>query len=39
MALYHESEDFKHFTQNAGVGMREVRLFNEGLLAAAHFEP
>jgi len=38
MALYQESEDFKYFTKNAGVGMKEVRQFNECLLSTATFQ-
>jgi hypothetical protein len=29
--LYDNSESFKMFTQNAGVGAKEIRLFNDAL--------
>jgi len=38
-ALYQESEDFRYFTQNGGVGAYEMRQFNEGLQEAASFQP
>ena len=30
--LYENSESFQQFTQNAGVGLKEIRLFNLSLL-------
>eukprot|EP00347_Sterkiella_histriomuscorum_P002720 403367065 len=30
--LYENSESFQQFTQNAGVGLKEIRLFNQSLL-------
>jgi ATP synthase F1 delta subunit len=33
--LYQHSESFQMFTQNAGVGMKEIRLFNIGLQETA----
>ena len=35
--LYDNSEDFKLFTENAGVGLREIRIFNEGLQQMGSF--
>ena len=37
--LYKNSESFKLFTQNAGVGGREIRLFNEALSSLGDFHP
>lgn len=38
--LYDNSESFQQFTQNAGVGMKEIKLFNQGLLdTGAEFSP
>jgi len=38
-SLYNNSESFKNFTQNAGVGAREIKLFNEGLQSLGDFHP
>jgi hypothetical protein len=35
--LYQNSESFKLFTQNAGVGAKEIRLFNEALTNVGQF--
>ncbi len=35
--LYHNSETFQQFTQNAGVGLKEIRLFNESLKSTGDF--
>lgn len=35
--LYSHSEAFQLFTQNAGVGMREIRKFNENLKETGDF--
>ena len=35
--LYKESESFRLFTENAGVGAKEIRLLNEALLETAPF--
>lgn len=35
--LYKESEPFRLFTENAGVGAKEIRLLNEALLETAPF--
>ena len=35
--LYKHSESFELFTRNAGVGIKEVRLFNQGLQETATF--
>lgn len=37
--LYDNSEDFYLFTQNAGVGTKEINLFNEALQSIASFHP
>jgi len=37
--MYENSESFKLFTQNAGVGGREIRLFNEALQDLGTFHP
>jgi len=37
--LYENSEHFKLFTQNAGVGSKEIKLFNEALLSLGDFHP
>lgn len=38
-ALYKNSETFRNFTQNAGVGAKEIALFNEGLKSIGDFHP
>lgn len=35
--LYKHSESFQLFTQNAGVGLKEVKMFNSGLQETATF--
>ena len=35
--LYSHSESFQMFTQNAGVGMKEIRQFNQGLQETGDF--
>lgn len=37
--MYDNSESFKLFTQNAGVGAKEIRLFNEALQGLGDFHP
>jgi ATP synthase F1 delta subunit len=37
--LYDNSESFKMFTQNAGVGAKEIRLFNDALNNLGQFHP
>jgi len=37
--LYDNSEAFYLFTQNAGVGIREITQFNEALQTVATFHP
>jgi len=37
--IYSNSESFKLFTQNAGVGSREIKLFNEALQSLGDFHP
>jgi hypothetical protein len=37
--LYKNSESFQLFTQNAGIGMKEIRLFNTGLQEAGDYHP
>lgn len=37
--MYENSESFKLFTQNAGVGAKEIRLFNEALQTLGDFHP
>ena len=37
--LYDNSEEFRMFTLNGGVGLREIRAFNEGLQDVAEFHP
>ena len=37
--LYENSESFKQFTQNAGVGSQEIQKFNEALKSLADFHP
>lgn len=37
--LYQNSDSFKMFTQNAGVGGREIKLFNAGLQSIGEFHP
>jgi len=37
--IYTNSETFKLFTENAGVGIREVREFNKSLLETAEIDP
>lgn len=37
--MYDNSESFKLFTQNAGVGAKEIRLFNEALNGLGDFHP
>jgi hypothetical protein len=37
--MYDNSESFKLFTQNAGVGAKEIRLFNEALNGLGQFHP
>ncbi len=36
--LYSNSESFQHFTQNAGVGLKEIKLFNSSLQEAGDFD-
>ncbi len=36
--LYHNSESFQLFTQNAGIGMKEVRLFNKYIQELGDFD-
>jgi ATP synthase F1 delta subunit len=38
-SLYDNSESFKLFTQNAGVGVREISLFNDALNGLGDFHP
>lgn len=38
-ALYDNSESFKLFTQNAGVGIREISAFNDALNSLGDFHP
>lgn len=35
--LYSNSESFQLFTQNAGVGLKEIRLFNQSLQETGDF--
>lgn len=37
--LFINSESFRMFTQNAGIGAREIALFNEGLKDLGDFHP
>jgi F-type H+-transporting ATPase subunit O len=37
--MYDNSESFKLFTQNAGVGAKEIRAFNEALSGLGDFHP
>jgi ATP synthase F1 delta subunit len=37
--MYDNSESFKMFTQNAGVGTKEIRAFNEALQTVGEFHP
>ena len=37
--LYKNSESFQQFTLNSGVGMKEIRMFNEGLSDFGDFNP
>lgn len=37
--MYKNSETFKEFTQNAGVGAKEITLFNQALSSVADFHP
>jgi F0F1-type ATP synthase delta subunit len=37
--LYQNSESFQLFTENAGMGIREVRLFNQSLQELGDFSP
>lgn len=37
--MYDNSESFKMFTQNAGVGAKEIKLFNEALNSLGTFHP
>ena len=37
--MYENSEQFKLFTQNAGVGHKEIMLFNEALKSLGDFHP
>lgn len=37
--MYDNSETFKMFTQNAGVGAKEIRLFNQALTGLGSFHP
>ena len=37
--LYANSESFQMFTLNAGVGVKEIRQFNEGLKQSGDFHP
>lgn len=37
--LYDNSETFRMFTQNGGVGAKEIREFNKALLEVATFHP
>ena len=38
-SLYDNSESFKLFTQNGGVGVKEITQFNEALKSVATFHP
>lgn len=38
-ALYKNSETFRNFTQNAGVGAKEISQFNEALKSIGDFHP
>jgi F-type H+-transporting ATPase subunit O len=38
-ALYNNSESFKMFTKNTGVGAKEIRLMNEALQSVGTFHP
>jgi F0F1-type ATP synthase delta subunit len=38
-SLHTNSESFRLFTQNSGVGMGEIRQFNKGLQEMADFHP
>jgi ATP synthase F1 delta subunit len=37
--LYKHSQSFRSFTENAGVGIKEIKLLNEALLETAPFNP
>jgi F0F1-type ATP synthase delta subunit len=37
--LFNVSESFRQFTENAGMGMKEVRMFNESLKDIGDFDP
>lgn len=37
--LYTHSESFRQFTENAGVGTKEITLLNKALLETATFHP
>lgn len=37
--MYDNSETFKQFTQNAGVGSKEIKLFNDALTGLGSFHP
>lgn len=37
--IYNDSEEFRLFTQNGGVGKAEITAFNEGLNQMATFHP
>jgi F0F1-type ATP synthase delta subunit len=36
--LFDNSESFQHFTQNAGIGAKEIKLFNQALADCGDFE-
>jgi len=38
-SLYKNSETFRNFTQNAGVGLKEITQFNEALKSVGDFHP
>jgi len=38
-SLYDNSENFKLFTQNGGVGIKEINQFNDALKSVATFHP
>ena len=37
--MYSNSESFKLFTENGGVGLKEVKLFNQALQECGDFDP
>jgi hypothetical protein len=37
--LFHHSESFQLFTQNAGIGMKEIKIFNQSLQETGSFHP